>query len=88
MELLQYLDVEKQPASCLEFQRILLRYIYSTCMCVCTQLYLTLCNPMVCSHQPTLWDFPGKNIGVGCHYFLLGILTQGSNVCLLYLLHW
>ena len=32
------------------------------------------------------WNFPGKNIGVGCHFFLQGIfLTQGSN---LYLLHW
>ena len=33
--------------------------------------------------QPTgplgLWDFPGKNIGVGCHFLLQGIfLTQGS----------
>ena len=32
------------------------------------------------------WDFPGKNIGVGCHFFLQGVfLTQGSNSCLL---HW
>ena len=27
------------------------------------------------------WDFPGKNIGVGCHFLLQGIfLTQGSNL--------
>ena len=27
-----------------------------------------------------LWDFPGKNTGVGCHFLLQGIfLTQGSN---------
>ena len=27
-----------------------------------------------------LWDFPGRNTGVGCHFFLPGIfLTQGSN---------
>ena len=26
------------------------------------------------------WDFPGKNIGVGCHFLLQGIFsTQGSN---------
>ena len=26
------------------------------------------------------WDFPGKNIGVGCHFLLQGmLLTQGSN---------
>ena len=32
------------------------------------------------------WDFPGKNIGVGCHFLLWGIFpTQGLN---LGLLHW
>ena len=35
------------------------------------------------------WDSPGKNFGVGCHFFLLGIfLTQESNPHCLYLLHW
>ena len=35
------------------------------------------------------WDSPGKNTGVGSHCFLQGIfLTQGSNPCLLHLLHW
>ena len=35
------------------------------------------------------WDFPGKNSGVGCHSLLWGIFPiQGSNPCLLYLLHW
>ena len=34
-------------------------------------------------------DFPGKNTGVGCHFLLQGILpTQGSSLCLLWLLHW
>ena len=29
-------------------------------------------------------DFPGQNIGVGCHALLQGIfLTQGLNLCLL-----
>ena len=33
-----------------------------------------------------LWDFPGKNTGVCCHFLLQGILpTQGPNSCLL---HW
>ena len=45
-----------------------------------------------CEPQPTRllcpWDSPGKNTGVGCHALLQGIfLTQGSNLCLLYLLH-
>ena len=30
------------------------------------------------------WDFPGKNIGEGCHFLLQGIFpTQGLNPCLL-----
>ena len=34
-------------------------------------------------------DSPGKKTGVGCHALLRGIfLTQGSNPCLLCLLHW
>ena len=34
-------------------------------------------------------DSPGKNPGVGCHALLQGIFpTQGSNPCLLCLLHW
>ena len=35
------------------------------------------------------WDSLGKNSGVGCYFLLQGIfLTQGSNPCLLSLLHW
>ena len=35
-----------------------------------------------------LWNFPGKNTGVGCHFFLQGISwTQGLNPHLLSLLH-
>ena len=34
------------------------------------------------------WGFPGKNTGVACHFLLQKIfLTQGSNSCLLCLLH-
>ena len=34
-------------------------------------------------------DFPGKNIGVDCHFLLQGIFpTQGLNLSLLRLLHW
>ena len=34
-------------------------------------------------------DSPGKITGVGCNFFLQGIfLTQGSNPCVLHLLHW
>ena len=43
--------------------------------------------------QPTRllcpWDSPGKNTGLGCRFLLQGIFpTQGSNLHLLYLLHW
>ena len=35
------------------------------------------------------WDSPGKNTGVDCHALLQQIFpTQGSNLCLLRLLHW
>ena len=39
---------------------------------------------LLCPH-----DFPDKNTGVGCRFLLQVIsLTQGSNPCLLHLLHW
>ena len=43
--------------------------------------------------QPTRllrpWDSPGKNTGVACHFLHQEIFpTQGSNLCLLSLLHW
>ena len=54
-------------------------------MCVCTQSCLTLATPWAVACQ-VLWNFPGKNTGVGCHFFLQGICPmQGSNLCLL---HW
>ena len=49
------------------------------------------CDPWTVQHAKLLcpWDFPGKNIEVGCHFLLQGIfLTQGSNLHLLCLLHW
>ena len=51
--------------------------------CCCCYLVIkpwqTLCNPV---NGPG--DFPGKNTGVGCHFFLQGIFpTQESNLRLL-----
>ena len=35
------------------------------------------------------WDSVGKNTAVGCHALLQGTFpNQGSNPCLLHLLHW
>ena len=71
---------------CLSF---LLSFFVSAYMC--TQ-WCPTCNPMDCSPPVRLlcpWDFPGKNTGGGCHSLLQGIFpTQGSNLCLLHLLHW
>ena len=54
------------------------------------QSCLTLCNPMDCSlpGSSVHGNSSDKNIGVGCHALLQGIfLTQGSNPCILWLLH-
>ena len=51
-------------------------------MCLVTQLYPTLCDPMVCSPPGSSahGDSPGKNTGVGCHALLQGLFpTQGLN---------
>ena len=56
-------------------------------LCLVTQLYLTLCNPMDCNPPGTSvhGDSPGKNTGVGCHALLQGIFpTLGSNSALLH----
>ena len=56
----------------------------SVCMQVCSvvQLCPTLSDAIDCSLPSScLWDFPGMNTGVGCHFLLQGIfLTQGSNI--------
>ena len=51
-------------------------------LCLVTQLFPTLCNPVDCTPLGSYvhGDSPGKNAGVGCHAFLHGILPiQGSN---------
>ena len=61
------------------------------CVWMCAQLLqlcLTLCHPMDCSPPVCLWDFPGKNTGIGCRALFQGIvLTQGLNLHLLCLQH-
>ena len=51
------------------------------------QLCPALCETMDCSPARLLcpWNSPGKNTGVGCHFFLWGnFLSQRSNPCLLH----
>ena len=44
------------------------------------QSCLTHSDPMKPARLLCPWDFPGKNTGVGCHFFLLGIFpTRGSS---------
>ena len=57
---------------------------------VTSVMQLSLCGPWTITRQAPLcpWNFSGRNIGMGCHAFLQGIvLTQGSNPCLSCLLH-
>ena len=55
------------------------------------QSCLTLCEPVECSLPGSSVHgiFWARNTGMDCHFLLQGIfLTQGSNPCLLSLLHW
>ena len=58
--------------------------------CLVTSVISDFLRPMDCSPPgSSVWNFPVKNIGVGCHFLLQGIfLTEGSNPYLLHLLHW
>ena len=63
-------------------------YTYAM-LCLITQCS-TICNPMDYSlpGSSVHGDSPDKITGVGCHALLQGIFpTQGSNPCLLCLLH-
>ena len=66
-------------------------YILQVCVCYVTSIVSTLSDPMDCSPPGfcVYGDSSGKNTGMVCHALLQGIfLTQGSNPCLLCLLHW
>ena len=58
---------------------------------VCTQslnsgrLFVT---PWALAHQASSMGFSSKNTGVGCHFLLQDLLTQGLYPRLLHLLHW
>ena len=50
------------------------------CCYLGSKCFLTLITPWTVASQAPLWDFPGKNIAVSCHFLLQGIfLTQGLN---------
>ena len=63
-------------------------YYVSPSVCSDSQSCPTLCDPMNCSPDRFLcpWDFPGRNIGVSCHFLFQGIfLAKGLK---LHLKHW
>ena len=62
-------------------------HVSSLYACICTQsLFVT--HGLQPTRLLSSWDSPGKNTRMGCHFFLQGIFqTQGSNPCLLHLLH-
>ena len=67
------------------------RFINKMCVCAKSlQSCLTLQPHGLLLTKPLCpWDFPDKNIRVGCHVLFQGILpTQGSNLHLLCLLRW
>ena len=67
----------------------LVRHAYYRCVCVCSVVSDSL-PPYELQSTRFLcpWNFPGKDTGVDCHFLLQGIFpTQGSNTCLLDLLH-
>ena len=61
----------------------------SVCAQVLCCVWLLWPHGLYPTRLPCPWDFPGKNIGVGCHFLFQGIfLTQGSHLHLLHVLHW
>ena len=73
----------------------IIQYIWLICKaitflqyCVCVHSFTSNpLSPVTVTHQAPL--SMGKNTGVCCHAIHQGIfLTQGSNPCLLHLLHW
>jgi len=63
--------------------------LYTLSLLSSVWLFATLWTVAHRERLPSPWDSSGKNTGVGCHAFLLGIfLTQVSNLHLLCLLHW
>ena len=66
---------------------------YCVCVCVCALSCFSrvwLFAPMDCSPPSSSVHAasPGKNTGMGCHFFLQIFLTQGLNQRLLCLQHW
>ena len=61
--------------------------LLTTMMCLCAHACVHACSvvsnpatPWAVTHQtPLSWDFPGKTIGVGCHFLLQGIFPNNND---------
>ena len=82
---------KRLPKECPAFQTWFSLPSLHSCYYLVTKSCLTLLWPYGLQPSRLLcpWDFPGKNNRGGLHFFLPGIFrSQGSNQCLLGLLHW
>ena len=73
------------------FNSFKIRIFCLQCMCVKSPVMSDSVQPygLRPARRLSSWDSSGKNTRVGCHALLQGIYpTQGSNLCLLRLLHW
>ena len=74
--------------SFLAYSKVIQTLFHYRLFCVCIQFCLDQPFGLWPTRLLCPWDFPGKNIGVGCHFLLQGIFpTQGLNLCLLCFLH-
>ena len=79
LPLLSILPPEKSESSTL-WSTI---HLYA-CMLCCSVMSDSFVAPWTVACQAPLWNFPGKNTGVGCHFLLQGIFpTHGLNLGLL-----
>ena len=64
------------------------------CVCVCARarpyarmsvrsVVSNFTTPWTTTHHDSLWNFPGKNTGVGCHFLLQGIFPTQEWNCVL-----
>ena len=82
--------IHSHPFRCQVFQNLSTRSEYCMTIPHLLQSYLTLPDPIDCSLPVSSFHgILGKNPRVDCHALLQGIFpNQGSNFCLLCLLHW
>ena len=59
---------------------ILVHWWRDTCVLSCAWLFITPLT--VDARLLCLWNFPGKNTGIGCHFLLQGVFLTKGSTCL------